>query len=413
MSNTSTKPSYYASSNASIATPSTNGVHSPAHIDAQIYHEQQAAQPRSGANYADYAVMPPVRSYAPRERPAAQQQSYAPITPAESQTSRPKRKRDEGPDWNAFYGNGLPKEVIVIDDSSPEPERSTKPVVKDLSSSRILPPPIPSHPSMNRTQVMDYDTVSRHIAKKRRREEEPTYYDPIYHNTYAGSHTPHHNAASAKSTISSDRTTSAVHTTAATSLESLSSSTSAAHEQYNANVNAGQKRKRTTRQQVAQETRRRQEEQGDACVSYRPLTGPPKKVADVQVKVIADLTYAKASEYDDQDGHYIVVPGQELANRCTFTVLMLHPQTQITNKRQQIKSSASWVKAPLAKWSKRMTPRDPDEKSPSRSFDQCKSIAMPARSSYVFLLRSRPTIRPTGTDASTSMNALTTADISV
>lgn len=267
---------YFASAISSNVPPSTNGVHSPSYgVPGPYNNEEPPAPKRSGLSYAD---MPPVHS-------------HPPITPADSQPPQRKRRRSQERDWGSFYKHGLPKEIIIID-SSPEAESSTKPAARNNPPARTLPLPVASNPGTNGVRVADYNTITpgasvHHVAKKRKKDDEMRY-DPVYHNIYAGSHTPHRHHTPSKSTISSDRTTSAVHTTAATSLESLPSTTSVTQDYYN--VNVGQKRKRTTRQQVAQETRRRQEEQGDACLSYRPPPHPPKKVLDVPVKVIPDVS---------------------------------------------------------------------------------------------------------------------------
>lgn len=238
-----------------------------------------------------------------------------------------KRRRSRGPDWEDFYKNGLPKEVIVIDDT-PEPETPTSVAI---SSSTQLTNGRHANGSVNGAS----NDLSRHVAKKRRRNDETAHYDPVYHNNIVGSHTstPRRIPASpSKSTVSSDRTNSAIHTTAATSLGSLSSSNG----QYDHDAQPGQKRKRT-RQQIAIEARRR--ETGaltETYTSYRPPPYPPKKAADVPVKVIADVrnlfpipvrkkrandghsqhAHNKNVRVDDDDGHYIVVPDNDLTDRC-------------------------------------------------------------------------------------------------
>ena len=87
------------------------------------------------------------------------------------------------------------------------------------------------------------------------------------------------------STISSDRTNSANHTTAATSLGSLSS-----NGQYDYEAQPGQKRKRT-RQQHAEEVKRRELGMlGHTYTSYQPPPHPPKKAAEVFVRVESDVS---------------------------------------------------------------------------------------------------------------------------
>lgn len=183
-----------------------------------------------------------------------------------------KRRRSREPDWKSFYKNGLPKEIIIIDDT-PEPETPASAGAPSLTNGH-------TNGTVNGAAT---GPSTRHVAKKRRRNDETTHYDPIYYNNIVGSYTttPRRLASPSKSTASSDRTNSAIHTTAATSLGSLSSSNG----QYEYDAQPGQKRKRT-RQQIAIEARRREPE---TYASYRPPPHPPKKAADVHVKVIADV----------------------------------------------------------------------------------------------------------------------------
>jgi dual-specificity kinase len=185
--------------------------------------------------------------------------------PAEPQPPRKKRRSRE-PDWKTFYKNGLPKEIIVIDDT-PEPDRpnAATAAAQTLANGR-------QHAAPN--------GAANSSAKKRKRDDEPTPYDPVHHSAAIGSHTP------SKSTAASDRTNSAIHTTAATSLGSLSSN---GHYEYD--TQPGQKRKRTTRQQIANEARRREAAiYTDALAHYRPPPHPPKKARDVHIKVVPDVS---------------------------------------------------------------------------------------------------------------------------
>jgi dual-specificity kinase len=212
---------------------------------------------------------------------------------AEPQPPRKKRRSRE-PDWTTFYKNGLPKEIIVIDDT-PEPERPNAPT----AAAQTL--------ANGRSHVVTNGGAPGSSAKKRKRDDEPTPYDPVHHSAAVGSHTP------SKSTAASDRTNSAIHTTAATSLGSLSS-----NGQYEYDTTqSGQKRKRTTRQQIANEARRREAAiYTDALAHYRPPPYPPKKARDVHIKVVADPPHTKNIRVDDDDGHYIVVPDNDLTERC-------------------------------------------------------------------------------------------------
>ncbi|KAK0630841.1 kinase-like domain-containing protein [Bombardia bombarda] len=222
-----------------------------------------------------------------------------------------KRRRSREPDWGTFYKNGLPKEIIIIDDT-PEPET---PVSGDAPSHTL------TNGHTNGTVVASSnEPTAHHLAKKRKRDDVQARYDPVHHSKIVGSHphTPRRHVSPSKSTVSSDRTNSAIHTTAATSLGSLSS-----NGQYEYEVQPGQKRKRTTRQQIANEARRREAGAlADAYTSYQPLTYPPKKAPEVHVKVIADHAHNKNVRVDDDDGHYIVVPENDLTDRYQMIKLL-------------------------------------------------------------------------------------------
>jgi dual-specificity kinase len=204
--------------------------------------------------------------------------------PASQPTSEhvPKRRqRSRKPDWGNFYKNGLPEEVIVIDDSPPPVPRISESVE-----------PIPSRNHTSRTVA---GGNVRHAAKKRKRGDVGAAYDPVYHlqETPSNGNTPHFSKDSASgSTISTDRTTSAIHTTAATSLGSQYSANDGTNGYEVDDVQPGQKRKRVaTRQQIANEAKRRETEiNGDAFNSYKPPPRPPIKAGEVHVKQVADVS---------------------------------------------------------------------------------------------------------------------------
>ncbi|KAK0737120.1 kinase-like domain-containing protein [Apiosordaria backusii] len=234
--------------------------------------------------------------------------------PANSQSSRTQvvadppsssRKRQREVDWNNFYKNGLPTEIIVIDDT-PEPEQ---PATAAASSKTLTN----GHSYANGPT----DSSVAPPAKKRRREADPAPYDPVHH-IGSHTHTPRQYGSPSKSTTSTGRTNSANHTTAATSLGSLSS-----NGQYDYEVQQpGQKRKRTTRQQTANEAKRREAQVADAFASYRPPAQPIKKSRDVPVRVITDPPHMKTSRVDDDEGHYIVVPDNDLTDRYQMIKLL-------------------------------------------------------------------------------------------
>ncbi|KAF4511465.1 hypothetical protein G6O67_003261 [Ophiocordyceps sinensis] len=210
-----------------------------------------------------------------------------------------KRRRSRDPDWNTFYRNGLPSEVIVIDDT-PEPEANMgRKIVNANAAAR--------------------DLTTQQPAKRMRRDDalEATPRNPgYYHVQYAGSHhdTPLQNSTPIGSTLSSVRTNSALNTTAPTSLSSNS--------QYE-DVQTPLKRKRT-RQQVTNEANKRRDVDGlgDPFFTYKPPPYSPKKASDVHVRVIQDRLHDKNFTVDDKDGHYIVVPDAELTEKYQITRLL-------------------------------------------------------------------------------------------
>ncbi|KAH8879129.1 kinase-like protein [Thozetella sp. PMI_491] len=298
--------------------PGANGI-SPLHSSSAAASNNRAAASNSTAPTA-------------RGTDSNHQEAMAAVAPARTMVEpQRKRRRSREPDWNSFYKNGLPKEIIVIDDT-PEPER---PAVAATSKTLST-----ANGTVNGTVNGTANDSAGHLAKKRKRDDEPAYFDPVHHSNAAASHT---NTPPSKSTVSSDRTNSAKHTTAATSLGSLSSNS-----QYDSQAQSGQKRKRTTRQQVANEAKRREQIATDAFDSYRPPPYPPKKAADVHVKVIPDVrgppsplavypllrhtcpvidtislqSEPRTSRVDDDDGHYIVVPDNPLTDRYTMVRLL-------------------------------------------------------------------------------------------
>lgn len=207
--------------------------------------------------------------------PRAESKSKAMPASAVSKPTSKKRQRSEEPrkpDWNNFYKNGLPKEVIVIDDSPP-PDPSAS-VVSNGHTSQPL------------------GGSGRHAAKKRKRNEVGSAYDPVYQlEPESNEQSPRYKNSASGSTISTDRTTSAIHTTAATSLGSHSSNGQSGYEAVD--VQPGQKRKRTaTRLQLANEAKRKElEVNGDAFTNYKPPPRPPIKAPEVQVKQISDVSH--------------------------------------------------------------------------------------------------------------------------
>lgn len=195
--------------------------------------------------------------------PSAMASQQSGSSAALSQGSRRKK-----PDWTEFYKNGIPKEVIVIDDS-PAPEASKAP-----------PPPAHGATAGHPPQQQP--------AGKRRRTGLDTSYEMGYYDRPSFSINPQQYGEGSSHSLSTDRTTS-LHTTAPTSLGSQGSQ--GANNAYYEDTMVGQKRKRTTRKSARDEQRRKElETQSDAFLSYVPPPKPIIKSKDIPVPVIRDVS---------------------------------------------------------------------------------------------------------------------------
>ena len=237
--------------------------------------------------------------------------SMAPSQSASAISSQGHKK----PDWSEYYKNGVPKEVIVIDDDTPSP-------------------PISAHPPVNRRVSKRGRPAVQSTAGKKRKADDgyhARYNDSPAFSTHPAKFDEHSSAPS----VSTDRTTS-LHTTAPTSLGSYGSS--GASNSYE-DVNVGQKRKRAPPKETRAQTKRKQQEAtSDAFADYVPPPKPPIKAAEVHVPVVpavsavnqtlgncADIYQygSKHQKIDDDDGHYIVTPGADFTERCKLSPTFL------------------------------------------------------------------------------------------
>ena len=233
-----------------------------------------------------------------------------PLRSSDSSDMDPSQRK---PDWNEFYKNGVPKEVIVIDDDdSPEPQTTTVPLTREERRARA---------ALAVQKVVDAQ-VGRGSGLPQQAAGSSTQ-TPYYDHS-----------------VSTDRTTSAYNTTAGTSLTSQASNGTYPPAYEDAAV--GQKRKRT-RGVVAEEAKaakRREVEQRRSPV-YFPPPKPPIKAKDVFVEVIADVSRRTLStsspsieannlqkhtgaptKCDDDDGHYVVVPDADLTEKYQIIKLL-------------------------------------------------------------------------------------------
>jgi dual-specificity kinase len=192
------------------------------------------------------------------------QTQIPPVSTNQHSDSPPsKMARRQPPNWGEFYKNGVPREVIVIDDDSPEPASKS-------------------------TQVANGST--KH-TDKRRKTAASTTYDPVYHQqtSYSSTQTPAYQNAS-NNTGSTDRTASAIGTTAPTSLGSNGSRN--AYVAPPEEAVTGQKRKRAAKPAAKEEKEPKRREidlNADPFELYKPPPNPPIKAKDVFVQQIADV----------------------------------------------------------------------------------------------------------------------------
>uniref|UniRef100_A0A0B7JNJ0 Protein kinase domain-containing protein n=2 Tax=Bionectria ochroleuca TaxID=29856 RepID=A0A0B7JNJ0_BIOOC len=175
----------------------------------------------------------------------------------------PMGRRTGAPDWNEFYKNGLPSEVIVIEDT-PEPDPNGS--IKEVASYHIIAPTIPPNSA----------------AKKRKYEDDSS-------------------SISTSAKISSNQSLQASSKSTPYDVPSPSTSSKDAR---------AAKKRRTRGQNSADRDGTRQV---PSVVGYQGLSKPPVKARDVAVRRIAPG--AGNRRVDDDDGHYIIVPDSHVTNQ--------------------------------------------------------------------------------------------------
>jgi len=243
----------------------------------QLGYAHQPSYPSNGATYQhnpststtrlanSYHTFPNENMPAtkrPPDSPPPKQSSRVPTShsnpslPSLSSTARGRRGH---PDWQDFYKNGLPKEVIVIDDTPPPTEDPQR-----TENGRGLGGYVPGPSAIKKRKVGLDNNQSYH--------DRPSHSVPSQKYGDGSSGTP----------ASTDRTTSQ-HTTAPTSLGPYGSS--GASNSYE-DVNTGQKRKRNTRNATKEELKRKEAAAAaGAFEDYVPPPRPPIKAAEVHVPV--------------------------------------------------------------------------------------------------------------------------------
>ena len=276
-----------------MSTPSTATATHPTHSQAYGYPHRPPYQPTASyssstttgpriANPYPYSVPSPTTATAnlpysqtPRIHPAAPTPSA--MTHQSGSSAAPSvGSRRKQPDWTEFYKNGIPKEVIVIDDS-PGPEAPNGAAAPPAHASTR---PAPAGPQP---------------AGKKRRTGIETAYDLGHYDRPSFSINPQqYGETSSTTSLSTDRTAS-LHTTAPTSLGSQGSA-GASNGAYYDEAAIGQKRKRVaTRKSTRDEQKRRELETTGAFESYIPPPNPPIKAKDVPVPVVRDVSVYQSS----------------------------------------------------------------------------------------------------------------------
>jgi len=179
----------------------------------------------------------------------------------------PHIKRERRADWNEFYKNGLPSEVIVIDDDSPQPEER---IYEENYQQEREQVPHSQGPAM-----------SRH-TDKRRRVDETAGYNPVYKQPeQASTQTAYSHESLSTSVDARDRTASNTYSTAPTSLQSSVGSLRAPQDSEEA---VRQKRKRSLREYEDGP------DETHEIFNYYPPPRPPVKANDVSVPVVREVS---------------------------------------------------------------------------------------------------------------------------
>ena len=281
-----------------MSTPSIAIQAQPAHYSQYSYtqhnpyaYPSQTTLPAPPPRLAGY---PSLSQYSrPPQSPVSYKQVSQQSSVAPSHSASEMAANRKQPDWNEFYKNGVPREIIVIDDdeeASPEPQKHAK--------------------ENTRATRQDQGSISSYGGRKRKIDQgyEVEYNDSPTYSTHPAKFGA---SSSSASYHSGDRTASLQTITAPTSLESYGSN--AANNSYE-DVRVGQKRKRVQPERTLSK-KRKPESVPDAFADYVPPAKPVKKSAEVPVPLIRD-NITKGTKVDDDDGHFVVHPNSFMTDRC-------------------------------------------------------------------------------------------------
>lgn len=286
-----------------------------------------ATGPYSNTNYSANST-PDLRqtstaTFAPKQSSTNASVAYSSKDSPEMPPPKGKRKAD----WSDFYRNGVPKEVIVIDDS-PEPTgRSTKRVAEYGEF----------HPTVAGAAV-------GHADKRRKLGMMGPNDVASLRDIEYGEH------STSTSESSRGRSTAGHYSTGPTSLGSSSSGSQRIMRLDNTRI--GDKRKRRDQSDDEDsEVELLRQKHYDPWGDYIPPVQPTMKAKEVTVKVVHDVcsfsarkntrstpadflqrSHTAGQKCDDQDGHYIVIAGHALTDRCaSFKYFALPSLCRLTN----------------------------------------------------------------------------------
>ena len=264
-----------------MSTPSTATTTLPAHHSQYGYssHNPYTAStssypannsvptPRLANSYHAFPPNSAISTYSrPQPSPQLSKQPSHPSVPTpQSASGMEPRGQKRQPDWDEFYKNGVPKEVIVIHDDTPPAEAPSRPARSKATRASGAP----QQPGTKKRKI--------HQA-----------YDTSYHDRPSYSVNPPQYGDSSNPSTSTDRTTS-LHTTAPTSMGSYGSSN--ASNSYE-DLSVGQKRKRAPQKETRLQAKKKQQETNDAFANYVPPPKPPLKANEVNVPVVNDVSQA-------------------------------------------------------------------------------------------------------------------------
>ncbi|TGZ79225.1 kinase-like protein [Ascodesmis nigricans] len=201
-----------------------------------------------------------------------------------------RRRKRAPPDWDKFYQNGIPKEVIEIEDTPP-PQHAPS-----LTTNRPHAAVVRHADGDYRNGAAAVDSDVYHAGKRRKLKE--TYEPHEYQASYSSTQTPHLNGHySSPATVSAQSSNSSIIGTTSVSALGVRAAPAVA-------ATNGVKRKRVTRLSQAQALAAT----NDAFASYHPPPQPPIKAKEVYVKPVRDVSGSSRRICDDQDGHFIVTP---------------------------------------------------------------------------------------------------------